>query len=142
MSPAPYRPGRHPPRRFERRDGTQVGFVVGGGLEHTLARDWSVKLEYQYIDLGSERLVGTPGFAGFSTNSLDTAFHTVRLGLNYRFHEDRYAPVKLHDQIGRIYTPVIWMARHGFLYVQVYDYVIWWHRVLDAAPDPFSGMIP
>ena len=82
------------PGTFERRDGTQVGFVVGGGLEHMLARNWSMKVEYQYIDLGSERLLGTPGFAGFHTNELDTTFHTVRLGLNYRFGEDRYAPLK------------------------------------------------
>jgi outer membrane immunogenic protein len=77
------------PGTFERRDGTQVGFVVGGGLEHKLSRDWSAKVEYQYIDLGSERLLGTPGFAGFHTNDLDTAFHTVRLGLNYQFQSER-----------------------------------------------------
>jgi outer membrane immunogenic protein len=82
------------PGTFERRDGTQTGFVVGGGLEHKLPANWSAKLEYQYIDLGSERLLGTPGFAGFHTNPLDTSFHTVRLGLNYKFDFDRYAPLK------------------------------------------------
>jgi outer membrane immunogenic protein len=83
------------PGTFDRRHDTQVGFVVGGGLEQKLSRDWSAKVEYQYIDLGSERLLGTPGFALFHTNPLDTAFHTVRLGLNYQFQSERYlVPLK------------------------------------------------
>jgi outer membrane immunogenic protein len=81
------------PGTFERRNGTQVGFVAGGGLEYKIMPKWSLKAEYQYVDLGSERLVGTPGFAGFSTNALDTAFHTVRVGLNYGFGPI-YEPLK------------------------------------------------
>jgi outer membrane immunogenic protein len=69
----------------ERRTGTQTGFSVGGGLEYMLISNWSLKAEYQYIDLGSKPLGGAPGFAGFFSNPLDTAFHTVRIGLNYKF---------------------------------------------------------
>jgi outer membrane immunogenic protein len=74
------------PGVFVRRNDIQAGFVVGGGLEYKIMPGWSAKAEYQYIDLGSKSLVGTPGFAGFSTNALDTAFHTVRVGLNYQFY--------------------------------------------------------
>jgi outer membrane immunogenic protein len=81
------------PGIFERKHDTQVGFVAGAGVEYKITPVWSVKAEYQYIDLGSERLVGTPGFAGFHTNDLDTAFHTVRVGLNYHI-APAYEPLK------------------------------------------------
>ena len=61
---------------------TQTGYAVGGGVEYKFNPAWSVKAEYQYIDLGSERL--TDGL-GNATNPLDTNFQTARVGLNYRF---------------------------------------------------------
>ena len=30
----------------------RTGYVVGGGLEYAMSPAWSVKAEYQYIDLG------------------------------------------------------------------------------------------
>ncbi len=33
---------------------TQTGWVVGGGVEHKLTPAWSVKAEYQYINLGKD----------------------------------------------------------------------------------------
>lgn len=66
------------------RDETSTGFVLGGGLEQKLNAAWSVKAEYQYIDLGSDRLTGP----STSTNEIDTNFHTVRVGLNYKIGHD------------------------------------------------------
>ncbi len=63
--------------------GTQTGWVAGGGVEYKINPAWSLKAEYQYIDLGSEKLTNPTGT--MSTNGLDASFHTVRLGLNYRF---------------------------------------------------------
>lgn len=63
--------------------GTQTGWVAGGGIEYKVTPAWSLKGEYQYIDLGSEKLTDTANIP--ATNSLDTSFQTVRLGLNYRF---------------------------------------------------------
>ncbi len=62
--------------------GTQPGWVAGGGIEYKITPAWSLKGEYQYIDLGSESLTDA---GGASTNSLDTSFQTVRFGVNYRF---------------------------------------------------------
>lgn len=62
---------------------TQVGWVAGGGIEYKISPAWSVKGEYQYIDLGSEKL--TDAANAVTTNSLDTSFQTVRFGVNYRF---------------------------------------------------------
>jgi outer membrane immunogenic protein len=69
---------------------TRGGFVVGGGGEYAFNNNWSVKVEYQYIDLGrrtlaaTEFLGGAPSlFAVNSTNRYD--YHTVRVGVNYKW---------------------------------------------------------
>lgn len=59
---------------------TLDGYVVGGGVEYALTDNWSTKLEYQYVDLESTRF----GIGSTGTN-IDPDFHTVRVGLNYRF---------------------------------------------------------
>jgi outer membrane immunogenic protein len=69
---------------------TQTGYVVGGGIEYKINPSWSMKAEYQYIDLGTAKLTGTDGV---NTNALDTNFNTARVGLNYRLGRD-YEPLK------------------------------------------------
>ena len=69
---------------------TNTGYAVGGGLEWAFAPNWSMKGEYQYINLGN-RHVDAPEFrlgvvtpwAVHSESRVD--FHTARLGVNYRF---------------------------------------------------------
>lgn len=69
----------------------QTGYVVGGGIEKALTPNLSLKLEYQFIDLGSQSAAGALFFApGRPSNetvrtTFDTEIHTVRLGLNYHF---------------------------------------------------------
>jgi outer membrane immunogenic protein len=78
-------------------DDTRSGSVVGGGVELALAPHWSAKIEYQHIDLGSERLSApsVPPGVIITSNKLEDQVETVRLGLNYRFDSDRYyAPLK------------------------------------------------
>jgi outer membrane immunogenic protein len=84
---------------------TQHGWTAGGGGEYRFAPNWSVKLEYLYLDLGSIGgsatssvstlpLIFTVGdfrFIGVSTTTttgtLSTRFtdHILRGGINYRF---------------------------------------------------------
>ena len=58
----------------------RVGWTAGVGIEGAIGSNWSVKLEYLYVDLGSDRSY---------TNEIphDVSFdaHIVRAGLNYRF---------------------------------------------------------
>jgi outer membrane immunogenic protein len=78
------------------RNRTDVGFAVGGGIEYKFTPAWSVKVEYQLIDLGSEELMGTaPAAGGISTytNGLDETYHTARVGVNYQF-VPAYEPLK------------------------------------------------
>jgi outer membrane immunogenic protein len=70
---------------------TQVGWVVGGGIEQQLSSNWSVKAEYDYIDLGSignsfGTTLGTkPGIPVNFTSNQDLRYQTAKIGLNYRF---------------------------------------------------------
>ncbi len=78
------------------KSGIATGYTVGGGLEYKLNPTWSVKGEYQYINLGKNDPVA-PGGTAFSSWAGDVvnddAFHTVRLGLNYHVGSG-YEPLK------------------------------------------------
>jgi outer membrane immunogenic protein len=79
---------------------TNVGFSVGGGMEgrlsYWLPANWTWKLEYLYLDLGSLDTATSFALAtlgnGFSpiTGTITTHTHftdnIVRVGLNYQFH--------------------------------------------------------
>ncbi|MFZ1109172.1 MAG: outer membrane beta-barrel protein [Rhodomicrobium sp.] len=75
---------------------TATGYTVGGGWEYKVAPAWSLKVEYQYIDLGRNDLVDPTGVNYANTRNLNTAddaFHTVRAGLNYHIGQG-YEPLK------------------------------------------------
>jgi outer membrane immunogenic protein len=66
---------------------TYSGWTVGGGAEVALARNWSVKGEYLYVNLGSKDFnfyEGSAGWQRIGGNAALTA-NIARLGLNYRF---------------------------------------------------------
>lgn len=70
---------------------TPAGYVVGGGIEHVYAPRFSVKLEYQYVNLGSEdysaaETLGAASTAFAISTRTVTDFHTVRFGLNYKYY--------------------------------------------------------
>jgi outer membrane immunogenic protein len=66
---------------------TRSGWTVGGGVETLLAPNWSAKLEYLYVDLGSINNVEvTPAAAlGAFTANEKVSEHVIRVGLNYKF---------------------------------------------------------
>jgi outer membrane immunogenic protein len=83
----------------DRTSSSQVGYVVGGGFEHAFSHNLSLKLEYQYIDLGSTsykaaELFGAAATAFAILTDTHTDFHTVRIGLNYKFGDRREVPLK------------------------------------------------
>jgi outer membrane immunogenic protein len=69
----------------------KFGWTVGGGMEVALTRNWSVKGEYLYVDLGSVDTSGTirPSFNLGYSNALGVSTsltaHVARLGANYKF---------------------------------------------------------
>jgi len=67
-------------------DTTRVGWTAGGGVETFLSRNWSAKVEYLYVDLGSFSNTFT-GLGTFTPATLSTHVtdNIVRAGLNYHF---------------------------------------------------------
>ncbi|MDP1882473.1 MAG: outer membrane beta-barrel protein, partial [Bradyrhizobium sp.] len=75
---------------------TKVGWVLGGGIEHGLIGNWTVKAEYLYVDLGSvdlrRNLIDDVGgtnrvFPGvFVDSTANLKAHIARFGFNYRFN--------------------------------------------------------
>ncbi len=65
------------------------GYTIGGGLEYKLAPAWSVKGEYQYLDLSS--FSTTLGSGDTYNSAFD--IHTFKVGFNYHFGSG-YAPLK------------------------------------------------
>jgi len=65
---------------------TKTGWTAGGGIEAVIgASNWTWKLEYIHIDLGS---IGGGSFGSVPAVTLNTSKFTdeiVRVGLNYRF---------------------------------------------------------
>ena len=74
---------------------TKVGWTAGAGAEWMFAHNWSAKLEYLYVDLGSESAIGNltsmnpqalvePGFSVGHTWCFRE--NIARAGVNYHFN--------------------------------------------------------
>jgi outer membrane immunogenic protein len=64
------------------------GWTIGGGVETKLWGNWSAKLEYLFLDLGTTQDTFTVDLAGTPTSlTTKTTYqdHIARIGLNYRF---------------------------------------------------------
>lgn len=68
-------------------DNTRWGWTIGGGAEYGVD-NWSIGLEYLYVDLGSDdyksNTIELPPTANFE-GDVDYAFSTVRASVKYRF---------------------------------------------------------
>jgi outer membrane immunogenic protein len=61
-------------------DESNLGWTVGAGLEYAFLGNWTAKLEYLYVDLGSVNLGIAP-----IVNNVSFKENIVRAGLNYKF---------------------------------------------------------
>ena len=73
---------------------TQWGWTVGAGLEYAITDHWTFKTEYLYVDLGKQTLFKgqDEGFIGpddylvvGAKIDVETKFHTIKAGLNYKW---------------------------------------------------------
>jgi outer membrane immunogenic protein len=76
-----YQVGAGPVETFNR---TKTGWTLGAGAEYAISPNWSTRLEYRYTDFGSVTNASVVAAPGFSYQQ-DPSFHTVRLGVSYRF---------------------------------------------------------
>ena len=69
--------------------GVFTGWVYGGGIEHFIARNWSLKIEYLHFDFGGEAgnqtSITDPPVGFVYTNNTDVKADTVKLGVNFHF---------------------------------------------------------
>src|SRR5262245_18985079 len=74
---------------------TRTGAMIGAGIEHAFAPNWSAKIEYNYMDFGTENLaflatICRPGVQcrtdGTINADVTQRMHLVKFGLNYRFN--------------------------------------------------------
>lgn len=84
----------------EKQNSIATGYVLGAGVEYAFGPQWSLKAEYQYLDLGTAALSspgpigGGPWSASVSAaEEVRNSFNTVRLGLNYHL-APAYEPLK------------------------------------------------
>jgi outer membrane immunogenic protein len=65
---------------------TRSGWTVGTGLEAALAGNWTAKVEYLYMDLGTTSVPFTTSGTGGSRTGVESDIRNriVRVGLNYR----------------------------------------------------------
>jgi outer membrane immunogenic protein len=71
---------------------TRSGWMAGLGLEYAFAHNWSVKFEYDYLDLGTKRSRFTgPTLAVPFDEDIAQKLSLFKIGINYRF--GGYGPV-------------------------------------------------
>jgi outer membrane immunogenic protein len=60
---------------------TAAGWTIGGGWEYAFAPNWSMKIEYDHMDLGLKHGLFNPG----TPESWQQTVDVVLVGFNYRF---------------------------------------------------------
>jgi len=63
---------------------TKTGWVVGGGIETKLSRNWSATAEYLFIDAGSTTFASDPFSIPGIPTTFDHSYHVLKTGLNYK----------------------------------------------------------
>jgi outer membrane immunogenic protein len=71
---------------IQQNSGTFTGWTAGGGIEYLIDRNWSLKIEYMYFDLGNNGL--SCCFGSSPTGHLDNSvsLNTVKAGLNFHLN--------------------------------------------------------
>jgi outer membrane immunogenic protein len=74
---------------FDASEEAGWGYQLGGGVEHALTDNWSIRGEYSYLDFGSVGIDGTMVGGGRTGDpahvDADLAVHAFRIGVNYDF---------------------------------------------------------
>jgi len=63
----------------------RTGWTVGAGLEYGITRNWSAKIEYDYLNFGSQALnFSTPLQPAYTSNA-SLNVQEIKAGVNFRF---------------------------------------------------------
>jgi outer membrane immunogenic protein len=66
---------------------TQAGWTVGGGIEGRLLGNWTAKIEYLYLDLGTITTIPAPAVNSTTATAFNSRItdNLLRVGVNYKF---------------------------------------------------------
>ena len=64
---------------------TRIGWTLGAGVEWAVWENWSVKLEYDYLDFGNRAVAFNDPVLGAASININQRISEVKLGVNYRF---------------------------------------------------------
>lgn len=67
---------------------TKTGWTIGGGIEASLGGNWTGKVEYLYLDFGSQSVTTSSGIFPV-VMSVENREHIFRAGLNYHLNGAR-----------------------------------------------------
>jgi outer membrane immunogenic protein len=70
---------------YTKLDEIRAGWALGGGVEFAFQRNWTMKVEYLYMDFGKDTSTNASG----DQFSHDNSLHTLKVGLNYRLQQPR-----------------------------------------------------
>lgn len=77
------------PGYFQTGTDTFTGWTIGGGVEHFISHDVSVKIEFQHFDfgsqVGSQTSVTDPPIGHVYHNWTDVSADSLKLGVDYHF---------------------------------------------------------
>jgi opacity protein-like surface antigen len=65
----------------------KAGYAVGGGLEGRVVGNWTVKVEYLYVDLGAVTTIPAPAPGATTAGAFNARVidNLLRVGVNYKF---------------------------------------------------------
>jgi outer membrane immunogenic protein len=72
---------------------TRVGWTAGAGFEYAVFNNWTAKIEYDYLDFGSNDEIFSLTANGLIQNhnlSIKRKLQLVKVGINYKFGEDSH----------------------------------------------------
>jgi outer membrane immunogenic protein len=64
---------------------TQTGWTAGGGIEYAFLPNWTAKVEYLYVDLGSMSCATSCGVLTTTPISVSLTENVIRAGINFKF---------------------------------------------------------
>ena len=63
----------------------RTGWTAGAGLEYGITRNWSAKIEYDYLGFGSQTLNFTTPTTPLYTSNANLNVQEIKAGINFRF---------------------------------------------------------
>jgi outer membrane immunogenic protein len=77
-------------------DQIRFGWTLGAGIEYRLYRNWSVKLEYDYMMFGQQSIRVADSVASSFPENVGQSIQLIKAGFNYRFNSDGSVPPTSH----------------------------------------------